>query len=386
MNETTSFLASALLATSLVPAAGVSAQPASSKVSGPPFDFAAQTPHHITFVVDTAPARDVLTLVTGGEGASAALKRLRESPVVASLLAQQGVHAEDFFGRLVTAAAGTPDSLLKSFAAEAPFFRGVLDALEQDDALRVKLEAGRIASMLPPDPPVNARLVLVPFLDVGGFEDVMRLTQGEAVVLVSDLPRLAGDLRASLPPPGEVVLKVLRASASEAWRLLFAPFKKPPAWPVEKDPDLDALLARTVAEGVATIYLFPDEFFPLASLLDEPISRSFSRWNTTAEGLLDPKKKELDKKNLLAEATRGEFWERSAAIVGAQMVDALVRSSGRENFLRALSAGPRSVATSYLTVSNSKSAKLPQLSKVVKKALESPAPVRVGPGEAPPTK
>ena len=55
--------------------------------------------------LDTAPARDELTLITAGKEASAALRRLKAHPAVSPAIAKQGMAPEDYLGRLVTAAA-----------------------------------------------------------------------------------------------------------------------------------------------------------------------------------------------------------------------------------------------------------------------------------------
>jgi hypothetical protein len=137
-------------------------------------------------------------------------------------------------------------------------------------------------------------------------------------------------------------------------------------------PDVDALLARTAAEGPATLFLIPDEFFPISAVLGDPIARSWVRWNRAVDGLLDPKKKESEKRDILAESTRGEFWGRHAAIVGAQMTDALLRIAGRDAYLKALEAGPRSVATLYMTAA--KGTGLPEFGKPARKVLEARPP------------
>jgi len=317
---------------------------------------------------DLGPARDELTLITGGPEAAAALRRLKAHPAVAPALTKQGMSPDSYLGRLVTAAAGTPDPLLQTYAADGAFYGRVLQAFEADSALAA-LEGNRLASLLPTATPITAKLVLVPFFGAAGFADVVTFREGDTLYVVADLPRLAGDIRAT-PPPKEVVLKVLRAAAAEAWRVLFeAHVKKPPAWPAEKGADIDALLSRTVAEGPVTVFLFPDEFFPIDSLLEEPIARSFARWNRSAEALIAAKKKEKELSEILETTTRGEFWNRSAAIVGAEMTDALVRHAGREAYLKALTAGPRAVAALYLDLQKLK--KLPLLTKELRKALDA---------------
>ncbi len=175
------------------------------------------------------------------------------------------------------------------------------------------------------------------------------------------------------PTARETVLKVLRAASAEAWQVLFdAHFRKGPAWIEEKTPGFETLLLRTAAEGPATLFLFPDEFFPLSALLDEPIARAFNRWNRAVERLQDPKLKESEKGDVVSDLSRGDFWNRSTAIVGAQIVDALVRTVGRDEYLKALAAGPRSVATLYLQAS--KGTKLPAFGKAAKKFLEARPP------------
>ncbi len=198
---------------------------------------------------------------------------------------------------------------------------------------------------------MKARIVLVPFFAISGFAEIGVVNGGGEMVLAADLPRLVGDV-ASAPPPREILLKILRSGSAEAWRALFdASVRRPPAWPAggDKALDFDALLARTVAEGPGTLFLVPDEFFPLSPLLGEPIARDFGRWNRAAELLLDGKLKDAQRQDLFQNAGKGDFWQRYPAIVGAQMTDGLLRLVGREKFLAALAAGPRAVASLYVS-------------------------------------
>jgi hypothetical protein len=170
-----------------------------------------------------------------------------------------------------------------------------------------------------------------------------------------------------------VLLKVLRAAAAEAWRTLFdAHVRKAPAWPDEKSADFDTLLSRTAAEGPPTLFLIPDDFFPIVPLLEEPIARAYARWNRAADLLVEGRKKDSERQELLASAGKGDFWSRYPAIVGAQITDALLHFAGREKYLAALEAGPRAVLALYLEVTKGK--RLPAFSKSAKKALEAKKP------------
>lgn len=336
--------------------------------AGPPFDVAARTPHQITAAIDTEPTRDILTLLAGGDEAPAALRRLKGSAAARAALRAEETNAEDFFGRLVTAATGTPDPLLAGYAAEAPIFRAILDAAERDGPSMVPLLATRVASLLPGEPAVTARLVVVPFLGAGGFQEITPARGEGTVYFVVDLPRLLRDAGGRLQPR-EALLRMLRESGSEAWQTLFsAYFRKPPAWPQEEGADFDALLAMTVSGGPPALFLIPDEFFPLDPFFSEPVSRAFDRWNKTAETLLKPETRETERRDLLKDAGQGDFWARYPAIVGAQFADLLLRQKGRTAYLAALAAGPRAVARLY--VETVKGTKHPDLSKTVRKALE----------------
>ena len=142
----------------------------------------------------------------------------------------------------------------------------------------------------------------------------------------------------------------------------------------KKGLDLDALLSRTGAAGPWTLLLFPDECYPLGSLFSEPVGRSFKRWNEAAEKLLNPKSTEAERREVLAEVDRGDFWTRHSAVVGAALTESLLRNPGQEAYLKALAAGPRAVASLY--VSAAKGTKQPAFGKAVLKALEAPAPAR----------
>ncbi len=176
----------ALLLASLalaLPAAGQTASPA----AGPPFDLAARTPHKITALFDTEPAFDILTLLAGGDEAPAALRRLKASATARVALKAEETNAEDFFGRLVTAAAGTPDPLFAGYGAGAPLLRSVLDTADRDGPAMTSVLAARVASLLPADPAVTARLVIVPFLGAGGFREVTAAREEATLYFVVDL-------------------------------------------------------------------------------------------------------------------------------------------------------------------------------------------------------
>jgi hypothetical protein len=350
-------------------AAAVSAR-ASDTFPGPPFDLSAPTPHEIAFTIDTQPARDILGLLSGAPEPTAALRRLKASVHATQAIRAQNLSPEDYYGKLVSAIAGTPDPLFTSFTGRSPYFARLLDEMESFGAPAAVLEARRVASILPAGTPVKARVVLVPFFAISGFAEIVSVRADAEIVLAADLPRLVGNV-ATAPLPREILLTLLREASAEAWRSFFeAHVRKPPAWPAESDKALgfDALLARTVAEGPGTLFLVPDEFFPLSPLLEEPIARNFSRWNKAAEFLLEGKLKESQRQEMFAGAGKGDFWQRYPAIVGAQMTDALLRLAGREKFLAALAAGPRAVAALYVAATKGKG--FPEFSKPVKKALE----------------
>lgn len=357
----------ALLVASLalpLPAAGQTAGPA----AGPPFDLSARTPHHISALFDTEPALDILTLLGGGDEAPAALRRLKASASTRVALKAEETNAEDFFGRLVTAAAGTPDPLLAGYGAGAPFLKSVLETADREGLATAPVLAARVASLLPEEPAVTARLVIVPFLGTGGFREVTTAREEATLYFIVDLPRLLRDA-GGRPEPREALLRMLREAGSEAWRMLFsAHFRKAPAWPDGSAADFDTFLARTVAEGPPALFLIPDEFFPFDPFFAEPVSRAFKRWNETAEALLKPETKEAVRRDLLTDAGRGDFWAQYPAIVGAQFADLLLRQKGRAAYLSALAAGPRAVARLY--VETVKGTKRPVLSKAVRKALE----------------
>lgn len=357
----------ALLSLALGAAAGpVSGDPPKAPAQGPPYDVTSPTPHSISMVVDTGPARDFLELVAATETAPAALRRLRESRPVLLALERENRPAEQFFGRLVAYAAGTPDPFLSVVKSQVEPLRKLLDALETEGTGGAVVEARRIASLLPPSPAVTARLSLVPFFGLGGFSDVQPVAERDQLFLLCDLPRILADSRGTTPPR-ESVLKLLRAGASEAWRNLFErSFRTAPGWAAAPEPGFDALAAQTVADGVAMLFLVPDEFFPLPDLFSEPIERAFVRWNAAAERLLDPAVKPEEKRDLLREGGQGDFWSRYPAVVGAQAAEAILRRPGREAFARALGEGPRSVLALYVSLGEKK---LPAVSKTVRRAL-----------------
>ena len=358
----------AALASGLAFRSFASAVPYAASASGPPFDLAAPTPHRLSFTIDTAPARDVLALLAGMPDAPATLRRLKASANATAAIRAEGLSPDDFYGRLVSTVAGTPDPLLSTFVAKSAYFSKVLDALETEGLPAANLVGRRIASILPTGTPITATIVLVPFFGVAGFAEVAGARDGGTLLLAADLPRLTGDLGAA-PMPRELLLKMLRAASAEAWRTLFdANVRKIPAWPDERAANFDSLLARTAAEGPPTLFLIPDDFFPIVPLLEEPIVRAYARWNRAADVLIEGKKKDSERQELFANAAQGDFWNRYPAIVGAQITDALLRHAGRERYLSALEAGPRAVLSLYLAVMKGK--RVPELSKAVRKVLE----------------
>ena len=304
--------------------------------------------------------------------ATATLRRLRSSANASAAIRAEGLFPDDFYGRLVSTIAGTPDPLLSTFIAKSPYFARVLDTLETEGRPAADLQGRRIASLLPTRTPITATIVLVPFFGVSGFAEVSGARDGETLVLSADLPRLTGDL-GSAPMPREMLLKMLRAAAAEAWRSLFeAHVRRAPAWRDEGANDLDTLVARTAAEGPPTLFLIPDDFFPIVPLLDEPIARAYARWNRAADVLAEGKRKDSERQDLFATAAKGDFWSRYPSIVGAQITDALLRFAGREKYLAALEAGPRAVLALYIDVTKGKHQ--PEFSKSARKALDARAP------------
>lgn len=356
------------LLVALVVLAARPARPQTPRTAGGlPFDVEARTPHRITAETDTQPARDVLTLLTGSDGAAAALRRLRGSAPARAALRAEGMNAEDFWGRLVTAATGTPDTLFAGYRSEAAVFRAVLDQTERDVPATVSLLAARIASLLPDEPPLTTAITIVPFIGAGGFREISSVREEGTLILVVDLPRLIGN--SGVSQPREALLRMLRAAGAESWRILFnAHVRKTPPWPAADATGFDALLAATAAEGPPALFQIPDEFFPLDPFFAEPVARAFRRWNGAAEKLLDPATKEVARRELLREALHGDFWAQYAAIVGAQMAETLIRQKGRAGYVAALAAGPRALARLY--AETVKGTKKPDVSKVVRKALE----------------
>lgn len=346
--------------------------PAARPPAGPPVDVSLPTPHDVRMGVDVGPARDVLVLLRGSADAPAALRRLRASRAFSLAFSRDGGNPEDLLGRLVSVAAGTPEPLLDGWARRAATFGKVLDALEAEGTPGGLVQARRIAALLPKGRAVSARLVIVPVFGLGGFDDVVAEEDGETTWLFADLPRLAPEGGAEVVP-NEAVLSLLRAAAAESWKLLFGPFRLPPGWPGETGPDFDTLLARTVNDGPELLFLFPDEFYPIGTMFEEPIGRSFARWNAVVETLLDPKTTaDARREAFLSVTTRGDFWRRHAAVVGARMTETLLVRAGTARFVEALAAGPRAVAALYVEVT--RKTKEPALGKGAKKALETPRP------------
>jgi len=335
---------------------------------GPPLKLADRTPHDLSMVVETTLARDLVTVLEGGTGAPEALRRLRASPTVGKALEAEKISSGQFFGRLVGTAAGTPDRVFTPLAASTDSLRTLLDAFDVDGKPAASVLGKRIALLLPPEPARRVRMTVVPFFGSSAFREIVPFRDVDDLWLFADLA-LALEGGAASTVKRETVLKSLRGAAAEGWRALFDAGGRGKGWEEAKNPGFDALLRQTVLEGPPTLFLVPDDFFPLDVVLGEPITRAFDRWNRAVALLADPKRSDLDRAKVLAEGRRGEFWGRFPAVAGLQIVDALLRLAGREAFLSALAAGPREVASLY--VATTKKERLPQIGREARRELEA---------------
>ncbi len=333
-----------------------------------PFDIKTPVAHQISMSFDPVPARDFLSVLSGSQEAPQALRRLRGSMALSLALETEKVSADQFFGRLAAAAAGSPEPAFQSVASRRALYSEWIDALEREAVLLARGTGLRIASLLPAHTRITSQLRVVPVFGLARFGEVETLSDDDDLYFIVDLERL---VRENQDPAKarEALLRVLRTSAASAWRTLFEKHHgKDPAWSGMDPLSFDAYLSRTVLDGTSSIFLFPDEFFPLASLLEEPVNRSFERWNLTAEVLLDPKKTEKEKQGAFERIRSDDLWGRFTGVVGAQMCDALLRKVGRAAYLDALEKGPRAVAMLYLSAF--KGSKMPAFSKTVRKELE----------------
>lgn len=339
--------------------------PPSLDPTAPPFPKDPVSAHQVTAAVDTASAKGILSLLGGGPQPGATLRELKASPTLARALAAEGINPEDFFGRLVAGAAGTPDPLLASYAARAGTWSGVLAEMDASGGADFGLEARRVLSLFPDAPPMRLKMTLVPFLAVSGFQEVAAHAEGDDWTFVADLPRLAGE--ASAPAaPREVMLRTIRSAGAVAWRALAAGRLTGPAWK-EGAPGVDALLLKTVLEGPPMLLLIPEEFYPLDTLFEEPIARAMQRWSQAVNELSEPGVKETERARVLSLMLTGDFWNRSAAVVGATLTDTLLRKAGRGAYVAALREGPRAVIALWLETT--RGTKLPQPSKGARKEL-----------------
>lgn len=343
--------------------------PAPTKLAAP-FDMKAPTPHRISMAVDTTIARDILTVLSGREEAPAALRRLRSSSPLSVAFESERVKADQFFGKLASAAAGSPDPLFEKVALNAKTYGDWLNKFDEDGVLLARATGLRIASLLPAKPEITSEVLVIPVFGLARFAEVDAVSEGDRIYFLVDLERVALDARTGMLPR-EALLKVLRSTASSAWKTYFdRGARSSTVWSSPTASPFDTFLASTISEGPATLFLFPDEFFPLSTFLEEPINRSFEKWNSTAEVLLDGKKDEKARKAVLENQKPDDFWGRHTGIVGAQITEGLLRHDGRTAFLEALALGPRAVATLYSATA--KKAKLPVFAKPVRKYLEEP--------------
>ena len=342
---------------------------------GPPLKLTDRTPHDLAMRVETTLARDLVTVLEGGTEAPEALRRLRASPIVGKALEAEKNSPEQFFGRLVGATAGVTDRIFTPLAASTGPLRALLDAFDVDGKPAASILGKRIALLLPPEPALKVRMTVVPFFGISAFREIVPVRDGDDLWLFADLA-LVLEGGATPSPKRETILKSLRGAAAEGWRALFDAGGRGKGWEEPKAPGFTALLRQTVLEGPLTLFLVPDDFFPLDVVLAEPIARAFDRWNRAVALLTDPKRGDRDRAAVLVEGRRGEFWGRFPAVAGLQMSDALLRLAGREAFLAALAAGPREVASLY--VAATKKERLPQIGREARRELEA---ARTGDGE-----
>jgi hypothetical protein len=353
---------------------------------GPPFVPGDQPVHEISMTVDTAPGRDLLVVLAGGPDAPPALRRLRACRPVLRAIEAEGLSVDQFFGRAVAVAAGTPDRVFSPVKAAPGGVREVLAAFDEDGPAAARTLGRRTALLLPAAPIRKTRVTIVPFFGLSSFREMTAIRDADDLWVIADLSLQGSEREAQ---PREEVLKIVRGAAAETWRLLFDGGSGRPGWDPPRDPFV-TLLRQTVLDGTAMLFLVPDEFFPLDLVLSDPIVKSFERWNGAVRALTDPKRPEQERKEILAQAARGDFWSRYPGVVGIAIVDGLLRRSGRDAFVSALGSGPLAVAELYARIS--KDGRLPSLGKEARRELDArlrgagspvPRPVR-GPGAAGP--
>ena len=137
--------AAALLAVSAATATSI---PAGS----PPFVPGDQPIHAISMTVDTAPGRDLLAVLAGGPDAPPALRRLRACRPVVRAIEAEGLSVDQFFGRAVAVAAGTPDRVFSSVQAAPGGMREILAAFDEDGPAAARTLGRRTALLLPATP------------------------------------------------------------------------------------------------------------------------------------------------------------------------------------------------------------------------------------------
>ncbi len=353
---------------------------------GPPFVPGDQPVHEVSMTVDTAPGLDLIAVLAGGPDAPPALRRLRACRSILRAIEAEGLSVDQFFGRAVGVAAGTPDRIFSPVQAAPGGLRDLLAAFDEDGPAAARTLGRRTALLLPAGPFRKTRVTIVPFFGLSSYREVTAIRDADDLWMIADLSLLWNDHEVQRR---ETVMKTIRGAAAEAWRSLFDGGSGRPGWDSPRDP-FATLLRQTVLDGTTMLFLVPDEFFPLDLVLSDPIARSFERWNGAVRVLTDPKRPEQEWKEILAQATRGDFWSRYPGVVGIAMVDGLLRLTGRDAFLSALGSGPLAVADLYARISKDK--RLLPLGKEARRELDArlhgaggpvPRPVK-GPGVAGP--
>src|SRR5512140_1457889 len=212
---------------------------------GPPFAPGDQPVHEISMTVDTAPGRDLLVVLAGGPDAPPALRRLRASRPVLRVIEAAGLSVDQFFGRAVAVAAGTPDRVFSPIQAAPGGVRAILAAFDEDGPAAARTLGRRAALLVPAVPIRKIRVTIVPFFGLSSFREMTAFRDADDLWIIADLS-LQWNERGALPR--ETVLKVVRGAAAEAWRSLFDGGAGRSGWDSPRDP-FATLLRQTVLDG-----------------------------------------------------------------------------------------------------------------------------------------
>lgn len=331
--------------------APVSAPSASTK-SRAPYESPPTARHTLEVDIDARAARDLLAFLSRPEFQPGEVRALEDLPAIRLALQDLGRTPDVFQRDLAAAFAEETRSAVFDFHAirtGRARWESLLAALPSRESSLARLAADRAAALLPADRPVAARLEVFLSFGLAGLADhlVVILPDGREAMIV-DLARALGETETE--SVDSQVERLARLIAGEAFRQGWRTYRSgSPSW-TSRDPALGVLetFFKVVAEqGPVALFHVDENFFPLSVWLKEPMKRTMSEFNHTAERLVESEKDLEQRMTLVSEIGGRNFAQQVAGPAGAFLCDGIIQNSGLDAFRVALAGGPRAFFVAY---------------------------------------